>query len=262
MTTRTLTNVVMSAAIVMGWTWLTASSCGDPLAPQLQDCHIPVWDSDFPLSATLTLNRPALCPIGIPRYTQVPYAATADLPASEVTFGFYRNDVIGWRGSWGGSVFGQPVWSQGSNGRWVVQISGTYYAGFDGPRASDNMGWDSVKNEFYINNDHWSSATSVITYEWVAPSNSIDAPNSVEPYQSYSVSATTNDPLLISPVTWSWYVDGSLAGTTSDPQFTVYAGGPTYNQQVDVVTTDGNGHSVSGSTTVYVTSGCGFQLIC
>lgn len=263
MTTRTSTKVVMSAAIVMGWTWLTALQCSEGTGPVvIQDCHIPVFDSDFPLDANLSLNKPARCPIGILGYTQgVPYAATADLPASNVTYGFYRSDVIGWRGNWGGSVFGNPVWSQGSNGRYVVQISGTYSAGFDGPRSSDNMGWDSVKSEFYINNNHWSSAISVITYQWgLAPSNSIAAPGPgyVDPYTSYSVSATTNDPVLISPVTWSWYADGSLVGTTTDPQFTVTAGGPSTQQQLEVVATDGNGHSVSGLTTVWVN--CGAQL--
>ena len=53
------------------------------------------------------------------------------------------------------------------------------------------------------------------------------------------------------PPTWSWYADGSLVGTTTDPQFTVTAGGPSTQQQLEVVATDGNGHSVSGLTTVW-----------
>jgi hypothetical protein len=120
------------------------------------------------------------------------------------------------------------------------------------------MGWDSVKNEFYINNDHWSSAISVITYQWgVAPSNPITAPNWVEPYQAYSVSSTLNDPLLVSPVTYSWYVNGELRNTTTDPQVTVSAGDPWTDQQIELVATDVNGHSsATAYATVHASSGC------
>jgi hypothetical protein len=259
MKTQTYNKLAVSAAILMSWTWLTALQCGDASGPPItvQGCSVHN-DPDFPITGNVSLNIPAHCPVGLTGNTYIPYAATADLPSGSVSWQFYQNQIITWNGYQSGFV-ANTVWSQGTSGRWMVNITGNYVAdqgGFD----PNNAGSDSIKNGFYAN--HWTYATTIVTYAFGSPTNNLDAPSTVAPDQSYSVSASTNDPLLTSPVTWSWYVDGSLAGTTSDPQFTVTPGGSTYNQQVEVVATDGNGHSVSGSTTVYVTSGCDRGFTC
>lgn len=190
----------------------------------------------------------------------LPYAASVVLPAGSVAYDTYEDVVTTWNGYTDGFV-ADPVWSQG-NGSYFVSITGTYYAATGGFDATD-AGYDDVRNGFYFSGTgHWTYGTTRITYTFGIPSNDISAQALVDPNQPYAVSTTTNDPLLISPVTWSWYVNGQLAGTTSAPQFTVNSGDPSTQQQIQVVGSDGNGHSVSGQTTVNVNAGCGTQLIC
>jgi hypothetical protein len=265
MKTTTSSKAVMTAAIVMSWSWLTALQCGDvpPTGPlSQQNCSISK-DDDFPTDGSLSLNKPAKCPLHLPGFTHVPYAATADIGSDDFLFGFYTNEVISWNG-FQNSASTNTVWGQSSDGtRWLVTISGDYPAasgGFD----ANNGGYDDVRNGFSNSRTgQWNYATTRIPYVFGSPSNTIVAPNgNPPPNTNYTVSGSTSDPLLTSPVTWSWYVNGSLAGTTADPQFTVHAGGPSTQQQVQLVGTDGNGHSVSGTTNIRATAGCGTKLNC
>jgi hypothetical protein len=261
MKTPISSKLAVTAAIVMGWTWLTALQCAPDVSgpePTVQGCRV-FYDDDFPIGGTVTRNKPAKCPFKTIGYDVIPYSATADLPANSVIYEFQSMHKITWRGFSTGFA-GNAVWGQG-NGRYFVNITGDYTAAIDG-FDSNNGGWDDIEIEFARSYTDGTRATTRLSYTWGSSSNNITAPGSVEPSQEYPVSATTNDPLLVSPVTWSWYVDGSLVGTTTEPEFTVNAGEPSNMQQVEVVATDGNGHSVSGSTHVWVGSGCGAQLIC
>ncbi len=253
MKTQISSKVVATAAIVMGWSWLTAIQCGDVIVdPKVQDCPVPTYDSGFPSSGYLYLNKPAHCPLRIPGFTEVAYAASADLPAGSVSYDFYQSQHIDMNGSIWAVIF-EDVWGQG-NGRYLVNISGNYNAGIGG-FGTGNRGHDDLKNGFWSSTlSRWVYATTRITYELGFPSNSIDAPEVVYPGIRYPVTATTSDPLLTDPVTWSWYVDGSLAGTTTSPSFKVLSGAESTEQLVEVVATDGNGRSVSGQTTVWVSS--------
>lgn len=259
---RASTKVTLSA-IAMSWTCLTAQQCGDNVdgPPTVQGCTV-TYDSNFPPGGAISLDKPAHCPVHLIGATDIPYAATADFPAgANIVYGFYQSDITTWNGYSAGLV-DNPVWSQG-NGSYFVNISGDYYAaqgGFD----PNNAGYDDIRNGFSraIGSGTWTYGTTRVTYTFGNPSNDLSASGDVAPYTSYSVSTTTNDPLLISPVTWSWYVDGQLAGTTSDPVFTATSGDPLTQQQVQVVGSDGTGHTVSGNITVQVTAGCGTQLIC
>lgn len=264
MNTRTSTKVMGTAAIVMGWTWLTAQQCGDagPTGPRtVQNCPI-FYDSDFPTGGNVTRNKPASCPITVGSGPLVvPYAATADLPAGSVSYEFYQWQSVTWNGYVAG-FFGNAVWSQGG-GRYFVNITGDYrpaQGGFD----ANNNGWDDIKHGFYSSYTRWwTYATTRIDYRFGIPRNTITTPAYIEPGQQYSVSATTDDPLLVSPVTWSWYVDGSHVETTTEPNTYVGAPGEPYtSQSLEVVVTDGNGHSVAGQKTVITGSGCGSQLQC
>jgi hypothetical protein len=255
MKTRTSTKVAVSAAIVMSWTWLTALQCGDtgPTNPTFQGCPVTSYDSDFP-NGTVTMNKPANCPIKTTGFATVPYAATADLPAGSVSWQFYQWDQVSWNGYHGG-FFGNAAWAQGG-GRYFVTITGDYRPAGGGFDAND-AGWDDIRHGFYSSyTGWWTYATTRITYQWGIPSNNITAPGTVGLSEAYGVSATTNDPMLVSPVTWRWYVDGQLAATTSVPAASLYSGNQSTMQGVEVVATDGNGHSVSGYKTVIVGDGC------
>lgn len=255
MKSQTSTKLALSAAIVLGWTSLAALSCSESILqpdPEAQGCKI-IKDSNFPTDGNFYLNKPANCPIGIPGVTQIPYAATADFANGTVAAQSYENTIITWNGYTSGSIYNSPVWSQGSNGRVFVQISGDYYAARGGPQyAGNNSGYDDVKNGFFsYASNSWTYATTRVTYVLGAPANNtVKAPSSVNPGTNYGVSATTNDPILTNPVTWSWYVNNSFVGTSSNPLFTVHSGGPSTQQVVKVVASDESGHSVSGQTTV------------
>jgi hypothetical protein len=250
MKTRISSRVALSAAIVMGWSWLTALQCGDPTNPVvIQDCPINK-DTNFPTGASFSLSKPqeAKCPIAVPDSPyDVPYAAHGDFPAFSVYYAWYENELVNMNGATG-SFYAFPTWGQG-DGRYFVDISGDYpaaTAGFD----ANHAGWDDIRNTFLDQYGQRTSATAHITYMWGPPRNTIQSPGAVDSYQPYSVSAITNDPMLTSPTTWSLYVDGELWGTSSSAQFTVYAGDPGTQQHLQMDATDQSGHTVSGTRSV------------
>ncbi len=254
---RFYNQVTVGVALFMGWTFLTAIQCGDDITgpPTIQACQI-LYDSDFPIDGYLHLNKPARCPLAISQSNlKVPYAATADLPGT-VTYGFYQYESFSWNG-FSAFFFGTAAWSQGSNGRYLVTITGDYYAASAGFK-SDGTGWDDIRHGFHRNNS-WTYATSRIDYYAGVPYNNISTPGTVDPGSYYPVSATTNDPLLTSPIRWSWYVDGSHVGTTDDPNFNVWAGPHGTEQHVEVMATDDNGHSVWGDTFVLAVGDCSVE---
>ena len=250
---QTSNKLMMSAAIVMGWTWLSALSCSIGEGPTFQGCSVS-YDLDFPTGGTVSLNKPdaTKCPLALLGPTEIPYAATADLPGDQdIGYGAYQNETIN-RAGYNANFYPQAIWSQGSNGRYMVSISGTMDAA-TGEFDANDQGYDDVRNGFrysFTHNAEWVWATTRVTYFLGNPTNNVSAPSSVNPGTNYGVSATTNDPMLTNPVTWSWYVNNALVGTTANPLFTVHAGGPSTQQVVKVVASDQGGHSISGQTTV------------
>lgn len=255
MKNRTHSKAMLSAAIVVGWMWLTAAECGDVTNPRpIQNCRV-TYDPDFPTGGTVSLNKPATCPIKLVNVLRIPYAATADLPAGSVIYNSFQSHFVD-RSGRTGSMITNAVWSQG-NLRYFVNITSDYYAGQGGFDANDE-GYDDIHNSF--NKGNWTTAIVRIPYQFGAPSNTISAPSTVPPSAPYTVSATTNDPLLVGPLTWSWYVDGTFYGTTNSPEMTVQAGGPNASQTIQVVASDPDGRSVSGQATVWMGSACGVNV--
>lgn len=261
MNTRTSSRTLLScAAILVGWSWLIAPQCSDPSGPPyggpptpIQKCD-PRYDPDFPAGGTVSLNKPANCPIKLPGLTRIPYAATATLPmGGNLTYGLYEAHIIDRLGNTS-SMGVNAVWSTGS-GKYFVNVSGDYYAAAGGFDAYA-QGYDDIQNRFYLGGGRWTSGTIKIAYSFGSPSNSLTTPSSVNAGATYSVSATTDDPLMVSPLTWSWYVDGALAGTTSDGEFSVQAGAPSTTQEISAYATDAYGRSAYGVTFVFARSNC------
>lgn len=247
--------VMSSAAIVLGWIWLTAGPCGDSTAPNpIQGCSVN-YDTGWPLGATFSLDLPASCPVATTGAISIPYSANGDFPAGSVTYGFYQNSTVTWNG-YTGSMAVNPAWSQG-NGRYMVDVSADYFiatGGFD----QNSSGYDDIKNLFMNPQGQWVGATTRITYQFGNYSGSIDAPSTVDPNTNYTMNASTNDPLLRNPVSWTWYLNGSYYTTTDTPQLSVDANGPLTYQSWTVQVSDGNGNSASSSEyTVWTSSGCG-----
>lgn len=261
MKTTTFPTLTMGATIIMGWVLLTAQQCGDISGPTpiVQGCSVS-YDSNFPTAGTISLDKPTNCPLQLVGSVDVPYAATVTLPiGSGIVYQQYQNIVTTWNGYNGGFV-DYPVWSTGSDGGYIVSISGDYYAGAGGFKP-DNTGYDDVKNGFYsIQAGNWTYATTRMQYSFGSPSNDIIAPDQPPPNLTYTASATTHDVWMVDPVNWSWYVDGQFIRTTSSPQTSLRAGIAYSVQTVQVTASDNYGNSASGTTTVQMscgTSSCG-----
>lgn len=250
MTTPITSKMMVGAAIVVSWMWLTAGECGDvsiTRPPAVQGCGPITFDSDFPTGSTLSLNNPASCPIKLYGFTRIPYAATLDvLPSGNFIYqaGFEMHVVN--RTGFTAAEFANAKWSQGTNGRAFVMITGDYRAatgGFD----QNNAGYDDVQNRFYVGGGRYTAATVRITYQYGAPGATLAAPSTVALYASYTVSLSTDDPLLVDPLTWSWYVNGVFQGTSTSPEMTFQAGGPNTSQEVRAYGTDINGRTINSA---------------
>jgi hypothetical protein len=78
----------------------------------------------------------------------------------------------------------------------------------------------------------------------------------VDSATTYTVSAITDDALMVSPLTWTWYVDGVGVGTTSDDEISLQAGEPGTTQEVSVYATDAYGRTAFGRTFVATRTNC------
>jgi hypothetical protein len=245
---------LMSAAVVMGWTWLTAATCIEiGGVPETYFCS---WthDDDFPTGGQAFRNKPQTCPIAILGATNVPYSATIILPAGSVTWDRFRAQQIDLNGIIR-SMSAYPVWSTGNDGSYFVNVTATYTAGIGGFDAGDE-GYDDIQNSF-VRAGVWTSATARIPYNYGVPSTRFEAPSTVDASAYYNVTASTNDPLMVSPLSWSWYVNGSYIGSTGEsPELSVQAGGPNSSQNIQATATDPNGRTISGTATVWTYSGC------
>jgi hypothetical protein len=253
MRTRIHSRALMSAAIVMGWTWLTAETC--ITIGEIPETYYCSWthDDDFPAGASAYRNKPQTCPIAILGATDVPYSATIVLPANSVTWDRYRAQQIDFNGIIRGMI-AYPVWSTGNDGSYFVLVTAWYTAGIGG--FDQGEGYDDIQNSF-VRAGVWTSATFRIPYNYGVPSTRFEAPSTVDPSATYTVTASTDDPLMVSPLSWSWYVNGSYIGSTGEsPQLSVQAGGPNSSQNIQATATDPNGRTISGMTSVWTYSGC------
>jgi hypothetical protein len=224
--------------------WLTAAECGDSpvVGPGhvVQQCSYTA-DAGFPSGSSLSLTKPANCPIALAGQMSIPYAATVTLPSNAGSYIQLNSQVDLAVENRSGATTGYAVnnvWSQGNNGLYFVNLNGNYIAasgGFD----QYNSGYDKVHNRFRSSqSNNYLSTTAVIAYAFGAPTNYIVSPTDVDAGTSYSVSASTNDPSLVNPLTWSWYVDGTLYGTSSSPEMAIISGAPGTTQEVRAVATD------------------------
>ena len=254
MLTRTASRALMSsAAIVVGWSFLTALQCSDaPTSPYpVQHCQVS-YDPGFPSSGSVTRTKPASCPILLPGAMDIPFGATAQFAQYSVNQHFLSYDVITWKG-YHSSALISAAWNDPGTGTVFANITGDYWAAtsyFD----SYAQGSDTVLLGFSVPTsfDYQYARVAIAYKQGSASYNTVTAPSAVDPYTTYTVSAETNDPVLVNPVTWAWYVNGALKGTTSNPTTTVTAGPAGSSQKILVVVTDPNGRSVSGSKTVNV----------
>lgn len=262
MKTTTSFKLTVCAKILMASFLLSAYDCpqdGPTEPPQIQGCNT-TYDSNWPgsLLGSLSLGKSTYCPIYLTGSPTVPYAATASLSPSTFSYGAYQVIVTTWNGYNGGFV-ADPVWSTGSDGKYIVSITGDYNAntgGFD----SNDQGYDDVRNGFYLGSGLWTYATTRIPYYFGTPSNDVVTPDHPSPHISYTASATTHDVLMVDPVSWSLYVDGTFIKTTTSPQTSLVAGDAYQVQTVQVTASDSYGNSASGTTSYQVscgTSNCG-----
>lgn len=239
---------------------LSAYQCPDgPTSPYIQGCNT-TYDANWPTNfGSLSLGKSTYCPLNLTGTADVPYAATATLSPSGFIYGAYENIVTTWNG-YNGGMSTDPVWSTGTDGNYMVSISGDYFAGTGGFDAN-NTGYDDVRNGFESNATRtWTFATTRIPYNYGLPSSDLMTPDRPAPNRTYNASATTHDVWMVDPVSWSWFVDGTFIRTTTAPQTSLMAGNAYQSQTIQVTASDNYGNSASGTTTIQVscgTSNCG-----
>ena len=109
-----------------------------------------------------------------------------------------------------GGVYGAFVnatWNHGS--MWVVSVFGNYSAGTGGFDANNN-GYDIAYSQLY-KNGQWVGTHTTLAYRFGAPgTTSRVPPGGVGSGVSYTLYGATNDAAYMNPVSWSWYVGGTL----------------------------------------------------
>lgn len=220
-----------------------------PGSGEAQACPVS-YSLNFPMGGNLHVNKPASCPMKIAGGTFVPFAAAAGFSQGGVRPNQFVMDVINRLGSVN-SVAAYPVWNY--NGSWSFQLTTNYFAGTGG--FANDAGWDDVRNGVLLDAGVWSYATVHITYRFGSPAVNVSAPSeNVGSGIAYSVKGTTDDPLFVSPVSWSWYVDGVLQ-STAGPTFDWYGGAPGAQQHIRAIAVDAEGRSHTGDRTVTTCSG-------
>lgn len=264
MNAQLLNRVVIGALIVVAWGYLTAGSCkdsgtiGPTPPPELNACDV-IYDAGWDVNGgRLYVNKPTYCPFKLLGMMEIPYAATAELPTLRWEFGIYHAVVVDRNNAIATQVI-VPTWSNGTSGGnpiYVVQISHNYWAargGFD----INNRGWDIMRNGF---RDKFTRDTlyarAYLTYAYGTPSNNLVAPAAVSAYTLYTASARVDDPMFVGDVTYSWYRNDQLVGTSSIDQFTISSGAPWTFESVQVLVSDAYGHSRLGSVNVEVRGDC------
>jgi hypothetical protein len=204
------------------------------VAAPIQNCGSSA-DTDFPRNGTFSITKPAQCPYATNTALTFDYAAAGTVPIGSVTGYQYQ---LSFTTRTGGVVaaYYQSSWTYGST--WLINVTGQYpsaWGGFD----SYNQGYDMANNQLYLNN-HWTTYRNKLSYFFGLPSMSVAGPTGLGANIPYHLSASTNDPAYVAPVSWSWYVDGTLQYTGS-PDFDWQTGPAGTTQSVRLNAVDGNG---------------------
>jgi hypothetical protein len=73
---------------------------------------------------------------------------------------------------------------------------------------------------------------------------------------SYELVGRIDDPILVNPISWDWYVDGQFVGTTSDEHFSgTVTGSPGSEQEIDAVVADYDGQQRTAAFFIPVCNG-------
>lgn len=246
-------------ALLMGTVICQASSCEDTGTDEeldLQGCTF-TKGIGWPTGARLDIVKPTNCPVKLNDTMTIPVAVTASLPSATDHYAINvtdRNDAFS---QWS-VTHSYDVQCSGTCG--VFQISGTYLAA-KGGFASNDSGHDWWNHEFYTTSNGYAHGRNRITYgKGTAGANLVGPSSGIRSGGSFEVRASTDDPIMEGPVTWSFYLDGNYVGASSDGVYSFTAGDPDTVQEVDAVIMDANGRTHIGVT--YVTVCPASQFIC
>ena len=214
---------MIQGAIIIGLAPTIAASCGDLTNPvATQGCTV-TNDTNFPTTGTFVTNKPATCPMKLTGVKTVDYAATGTIPAGSVNANQYQLTVSDRNGAvW--VAFYQAAWNLGTS--WVVNVTGNYSAALGGFDANNN-GFDIANNQVY-RNGAWVAAHARLAYTFGSAGFDIAGlEGGIGSGVGYSLHATTNDPAFVGPISWSWYVDGTLRSNADELQWQGGAQGST-----------------------------------
>jgi hypothetical protein len=219
-----------------------------------QSCATTIDSADFPTNSHFGLNKPANCAVVLNDTATLPFAMSITIPSGSVVYNYYNAWVTnrtGGTSSWTTST----AWSGLGTGQYIVQVTGSYYAG--------HGGWDSSNNGF----DTWHHQFSAFGHSPVAHTNlayrkgtpsvaGVSGPSTgIGSGVGYDITAATFDPLMIEPVNWDFYVDGTYVGSSSDGTYHGTAGSAGTTQTIVANITDANSRTGTGSYNLTVCTG-------
>lgn len=254
-----------AAAIVLGWTWLTALSCDagpntGPDEPAVGDCEL-ILDSSFP-SQHFDMSKPAKCPIKLRNQTGIPYSAHIQVPSGSVVWRDWSVSIENRLGNFAGHEL-EASWYD-IDGQYDINVNGTAQIA-SGGFNTNNEGFDWIINTFTANPGGYpTSARSKLTYRYGDPSIRFVGPTHASAGETYDMLVWTDDWQFSGPLTWTWYLNGQYyaSGVT---EVTLGAGEPGSSQYLEVVASDNYGHTLRGGRTVIVPLGGGCpngEIIC
>ena len=258
------TRILVLISVVAGCYYSALIACGEGFSitqvPKTHNCDITSHDSGFPDNGHLHIDEPVECPFALLGLTDVVYAAHGSFVNGTVT-GFYRLLVTDLNGNTASS-FATPTWTFADST--YLQVSGDYYAGaggFGGDGFSfGSPGHDDAHNILgtYLHGDQ--EAVARLDYEKDPPRVNIDGPTGAGVGVQYTLNASIHDVSFVSPVTWTWYLDGQQQASTTSEFSTTGSGDDNSVHEVDVNAVDGNGQQLSSSH--FVTTCPDHQIQC
>ena len=223
-----------------------------------QSCSSHRDSASFPTGATFTLNKPANCPVVLNDTATLDFSMTITVPSSSVVWNYYNAWVTnrtGGTSTWSTST----TWSGFGTGTYYVQVSGNYYAAHGGWDAQNN-GFDVWHHQFSTSG-HIPAAHTNLTYTKGTIGASVSGPSTgLGSGVGYDITAEVNDPFMIGPVNWDFYVDDNYVGSNSTGTYHGTAGDPNSTQTILAIITDANSRTASGT---YVLTVCdSTQIVC
>jgi hypothetical protein len=132
-----------------------------------------------------------------------------------------------------------------------LEVSGNYGAGtggFGGDGFSfQSPGHDDAHNIIGTPFHGEQEAVAQLDYEKDPPKVDIDGPTGVGMGVGYTLAASVHDVSFVSPVTWSWYLDGAQQASTTSEFSSSGSGDEGSTHEIDVDAVDGNGKRLSAS---------------